>query len=68
MTDDENTVHTTSKKNRIQSGTGHDGVETRAMLLQVYAPVWMDQETVQKTVQKAIVEKTEEIEGRDDDN
>jgi len=67
--DDERTVVTTSKKNRIQSGgIGPSMPELSEVTVGVDIPIYMEQMTAQLTIQKAIMTMMEQVEGRDSDD
>lgn len=67
--DDERTVVTTSKKNRINSGgMGPEMPDLSEVAVQVDIPIYMEQMEAQLTIQRAIMTMTEQIEGRDSDD
>jgi len=60
--DDENTVVTTSKKNRIQSGgVGPDMPELTEVTVTVDIPIWMEAMEAQLTIQRAIMTMMEQV-------
>jgi len=65
MAEDENTVYTTSQKNRVQSGgMGPDKTNMQQVTLQVAVPARWDEQKIMTTIQQAVVEEMEIEEGQ----